>query len=138
MLQTYLRNIGKLKKKKQRKIEIQSRHFIVPHPSPTSPPRSQISHTPHIRIRNSISLEFSTSAVVSGTMKTYLYGYAPWGTPSSVNIFETHQALSAGLRWSLVYLKLVKLASLINLQITNAGESMEKMEPSYIVGGNVN
>lgn len=45
VLQTYLRNIGKLKKKKQRKIEIQSRYFIVPHPSPTSPPRSQISHT---------------------------------------------------------------------------------------------
>ena len=28
--------------------------------------------------------------------------------------------------------------SLINLQITNAGEDVEKREPSYIVGGNVN
>ena len=28
--------------------------------------------------------------------------------------------------------------SLISLQITNAGEGVEKREPSYTVGGNVN
>ena len=28
--------------------------------------------------------------------------------------------------------------SLISLQITNAGEGVEKMEPSYTVGGDVN
>ena len=37
------------------------------------------------------------------------------------------------------YLTLVRMAIIFkNLQITDAGEGMEKGEPSYIVGGNVN
>ena len=32
----------------------------------------------------------------------------------------------------------VRILSLLSLRITNAGESVEKKEPSYIAGGNVN
>ena len=32
----------------------------------------------------------------------------------------------------------VRVAIIKNLQIINAGESLEKREPSYTVGGNVN
>ena len=32
----------------------------------------------------------------------------------------------------------VRMAIMFPLQITNAGEDMEKREPSYTVGGNVN
>ena len=35
------------------------------------------------------------------------------------------------------HLTLVKLAIIKRLQITNAGEGVEKREPSYTVGGNV-
>ena len=35
-------------------------------------------------------------------------------------------------------LTLVRMAIIKNLQITNAGEGVEKREPSYTVGGNVN
>ena len=36
------------------------------------------------------------------------------------------------------HLTLVRMAIIKNLQIVNAGEGMEKKEPSYLVGENVN
>ena len=36
------------------------------------------------------------------------------------------------------HLTLVRMAIIKSLQITNAGEGVEKREPSYTVGGNVN
>ena len=36
------------------------------------------------------------------------------------------------------YLTPVRVASLASQQITNAGEDVEKREPSYAIGGNVN
>ena len=36
------------------------------------------------------------------------------------------------------HLTLVRMAIIKNLQITYAGEGVEKREPSYTVGGNVN
>jgi len=36
------------------------------------------------------------------------------------------------------HLTLVRMAIIKNLQILNAGEGMEKKEPSYLVGENVN
>ena len=36
------------------------------------------------------------------------------------------------------YLTTVRVASLASQQITNAGEDVEKREPSYAIGGNVN
>ena len=36
------------------------------------------------------------------------------------------------------HLTLVRMLSLISLQITNDAEGAEKREPSYTVGGNVN
>ena len=35
------------------------------------------------------------------------------------------------------YLTLIRMAIIENLQTINAGDSVEKGEPSYIVGGNV-
>ena len=43
----------------------------------------------------------------------------------SATYFEMHQKI----KW---------LAIIKNLQITNAGEGVEKREPSYTVGGNIN
>ena len=36
------------------------------------------------------------------------------------------------------HLTLVRMAIIKSLQIINAGEGMEKREPSYTIGGNVN
>ena len=36
------------------------------------------------------------------------------------------------------HLTLLRIAIVNNLQITNAGENVEKKEPPYTVGGNVN
>ena len=36
------------------------------------------------------------------------------------------------------HLTLVRMVIIKNLQMTNAGEGVEKREPSYTVGGNVN
>ena len=36
------------------------------------------------------------------------------------------------------HLTLVRMAIIKSLQITNVGEGVEKREPSYTVGGNVN
>ena len=36
------------------------------------------------------------------------------------------------------HLTTVRMASFKSLQITNAGEGVEKREPSYTVGGNIN
>ena len=36
------------------------------------------------------------------------------------------------------HLTLVRMLLLISLQITNAGEDVEKRDPSFTVGGNVN
>ena len=36
------------------------------------------------------------------------------------------------------HLTLVRMATIKNLQTINAGEAVEKREPSYTVGGNVN
>ena len=35
-------------------------------------------------------------------------------------------------------IKIVRWPSLVSLQITNVGEGVEKREPFFIVGGNVN
>ena len=47
-------------------------------------------------------------------------------------------ALIRPIAWELPYAVGVALKKKKGLQTVNAGEGVEKMEPSYIVGGNVN
>ena len=49
-----------------------------------------------------------------------------------------HYSRNTNQNYSEVHLTMVRMAIIKNLQAINAGEGVEKMEPSYTVRGNAN